>query len=345
LLLDLLSKKGLGWWVSAAIVAAVVVFLLIRFVAALQPVNREAVDVKVEFIIEKGEGLREITAALDRRKLIKSPTAFKIYSFLRGAAHILKPGFYRISPAWSTAQIVRTFVYGPPDTLIVVAEGETLKDVDYKLSQEGIIRTGELVSFDWQILEKDYPFLENIKTLEGFIFPDTYKFSQFSPVEVVARKFLDNFQKNAWPLLSREFANHYASLIVASLIEKEAPFHNDRRVIAGVIYRRLKLKMPLQIDAATAYDKCGQKFFTCDSRTRRLSRDDLLVKGSFNTYLNKGLPPTPIANPGRSAIEAAVSPQSTNYLYYLSNPQTRRTIFSATLDEHNLNRVKYLLNN
>ena len=322
---------------------AIVLFIaLVALVIALQPIDRLAKDAGVKFIIAKGDGLKEVVDNLDKEKLIKSTEAFKLYNLLSGKAHLFKPGHYTVSPAWNSVQISKLLIDGPPEISVIIFEGETVKDIDYRLSAAGVINAGELEKYDWQKLAIDYPFLREVGSLEGFVFGDTYRFAPFSDIDIVVREFLDNFKKQALPLFEGEFAANYQSLIIASLIEKEAPFFEDRKIIAGLIYQRMKLGMRLQLDAATVYEKCGERFATCPSQTRRLSRRDLASKGVYNTYLSKGLPPTPIANPGLSAIKAALNPVKTRYIFYISHPRTRKTIFAATLDEHNRNRVKYL---
>lgn len=312
---------------------------------ALQPVNRGATDVEIKFVIERGDSVREITKLLDNKGLIKAQGAFKLYSFLTATIHRFKPGFYKLSPSWNAAQIIRLFVAGTSDIKVVIKEGATVRDIDVILSEAGIIKAGELENFKWRYLRREYSFLNKVESLEGFLFPDTYQFSQFSPIEIVVKEFLNNFSEQGWPLLSKEGDSFYRYLKVASLLEKEAPFSNDRRIISNVIYKRIKLGMPIQIDASIAYAKCEKKFITCDAKTRRLSKKDFALDNLFNTYLNKDLPPTPIANPGLDAIRAALNPMRASYLYYISDPRTKKTIFANTLDEHNENRVKYLIRN
>jgi len=321
------------------IVVVVLASVAAGLVTNLRPVNKLAGE--VEFIVEPGDSLRSISTGLSRIDLIRSQRAFQIFSLFSGLAHQLKPGRYRISPASSASRIARLLAAGPAIVTVTVHEGETLKDIDRKLGELGIIQEGELIQFDWQHLEDLYSFLREMDSLEGFLFPDTYRFTQFSPVDIIAKEFLNNFKSKAWPLLSSE-QDFYDTLIVASLLEKETPFSRDRAIVAGIIYKRMHRGMRLQIDATTAYEKCQQRFMTCDSATRRIYQRDLRQDGLYNTYRRQGLPPTPIASPGLSAIKAAIEPIASPYLYYLSDWRTRKAIFATSLDEHNNNRVKYL---
>ncbi len=266
-------------------------------------------------IIESGKNFNSIVKELASAGLIRSETIFKIYSFISGSARHFQAGAYLLKPSYSTPEIIDLLRSGPPDIKVLIAEGKTLKEVDAELSAAGLIKRGALEKFDGRPLKKDYPFLVSVQSLEGFLFPDTYRFSPDLLVESAVRKFLDNFQRKAWPILEereKRMGNSYKILILAALIEKEVPFHEDRLLVSGVLHNRLRIGMPLQVDAEPW------------------------------TYKNYGLPPAPIANPGLSAIEAALNPAKTDYLYYLSDPKTKKTIFSETLEEHIRNKAKYL---
>ena len=254
----------------------------------------------VGFNIEQGVGFREIAHNLKGAGLIKSPATFLIYGFMSGSAHKLKAGNYTLSNDMSLPEIISALVQGPEeDIAITVKEGETLAEIEKKLVQAGIIKPGGLSKFPG-------------KSLEGFLFPDTYRFFPNSPANDVIRKFLANFQAKTKALSETYSGDFYKALIVASLIEKEVPFSEDRHLVSGIIYKRLAIGMPLQIDAAP------------------------------DTYNNYGLPKKPIANPGLDALRAAIYPKSSDYLYYLSDPLTKRTIFSKTFEEHKENKLKYL---
>ena len=186
------------------------------------------------------------------------------------------------------------------------------------------------------LLEK-HLFLNSAKNLEGFLMPDTYKFFQSSSPETVAEVFLDNFQKKTEPLWSNQ-NDIYRTIIIASLVEKEVPLPDDKRIVAGIIFKRLSVGMPLQIDASVVYGVCQGKFLDCSPLTAADFKRDF----PYNTYLYKGLPPGPIANPSLESIKVVLSPQKSSYWYYLSDPSTKKTVFSKTLEEHGENRARYL---
>jgi len=221
-----------------------------------------------------------------------------------------------------------------PKTTITIPEGYTVAQIDEVLTAAGVLNGGRLANL--KPTDFDYPFLANAtgESLEGFLFPDTYEFFLNSPSRVVAQKMLDNFSSKAALLLEPETA--YQTVIIASMIEKEVPDkRNDRRLVAGIIESRLDLGMPLNVDAAVCY---AESPFGCAG----VEDIDFEIDSRYNTYKYRGLPPGPISNPGLSAIKAALNPEDSDYLYYLSRPDTKETIFSKTLDEHTKNIVKYL---
>ncbi len=264
--------------------------------------------------IKSGMGFRDIATDLENRTIIRSSTSFKMYALLAGAAHRLKPGEYLLSSSWNTPELIKKLVEGPvEDISVTIVEGETVKDINKKLQSLGILRNKSLS-----------------EKLEGYLFPDTYRFFPNSSAKEVEEKFSSNFKKKASSI-------DYKTLIMASLIEKEVPFYGDRFLVSGILWKRLKAGMPLQIDATICYAKM-RTFARCYP----LSREDFQINSRYNTYKYQGLPPAPIGNPGLNAIQAALRPQNSEYWYYLSDPKTKRTIFSKTFEEHNENRAKYL---
>ena len=280
----------------------------------VSPANVENQSVQT-IVVEPGQGFRSVVEELRSAGVIRSRKAFLVYAALSGSAHRFKAGEYLIKPSLSTPEILRLLVSGPPPVLATIVEGATLKEIDELLTRLEVFPTGSLIKLKPSQFVAEYPFLKNARSLEGFLFPDTYHFTRKSEPIAVAKKFLDNFNKKAQQLLSTKNQlpiTNYQLLILASLIEKEVSSHNDRLLVSGVLYNRLRISMPLQVDV------------------------------ELWTYQNYGLPPEPIANPGLSAIQAALNPASTKYLYYLSDPKTQKTIFSETLDEHNENKWQYL---
>lgn len=315
--------------------------LLISYlVFALQPVGGTDIPAR-EVLIDKGVGFTETANFLEREGLIRSARAFRWYGLLSGSAHLLKPGYYSLTPSEGAVKILETLVSGPQDVTVKIIEGSTLADIDVQLFAAGVTSSGVIKNFPIAGLRRDYQFLKNVRTLEGFLFPDTYKFAPHSDAESAIRKMLDTFSARVAPDFKISDSNFYKNLIIASLIEREVPeVADDRAIVSGIIARRLRIDMGLQIDATVLYAKCRGLLLSCASL--KLVRSDFEINSPYNTYLYRGLPPTPIGNPGLRAIFAASHPQKTDYLFYLSDPKTGKTIFSKDFDEHMDKRAKYL---
>ena len=327
------------FWTSLSLAVALFLFLLSP--AASGP-SYKSVE------ITHGMGFQEIARSLADQGLVRSRRAFLLYGILSGSAHQLKPGNYYLSAGSSTPEILLALTTGPAiDKEITFPEGVTLKDIDALLVAAKILPAGSILKFPVKSVAAGYEFL-SAGGLEGYLFPDTYRFFLNSNTEQVIRKFLDNFEKKAWSFLkSCQMSNVKCQMLeakqiltAASLLEKEAPEFRDRQIIAGIIYKRLEAGIALHIDATITYAKCGGAFLTCTDP--KVYRKDLEFPSPYNTYLYKDLPPGPIDNPGLEAIKAALNPIPSEYLYYLSDPKTKKTIFSKDLDEHNENRARYL---
>lgn len=322
------------------------------FSLTLRPVSRVS-DIK-QIEISSGDSFRQIAIDLEGAKIVRSSLAFKLVSFFSGSAHKLKPGFYLLDSALSTPNILRKIIIGPDlERGVVIPEGLTFLDIDKKLSDAGIIQPKALANFDFGSVKNNYEFLKELKTpikIEGYLFPDTYNFFINSKPEDVVKKFLDNFNLKAWPVLQTNDSQSFDKaqdklttnevLKIASLIEKEVYFSEEKPIVAGIIYKRLKMGMALQIDATVIYAKCKGLIAYCEDQN--FYRKDTGFVSTYNTYLHNGLTPTPISNPGLDSIIAALNPANTDYLYYLSDPKTKKLIFSKTFEDHNKNRELYL---
>ncbi len=343
------SKKNIIYF-SLLFIIFIFIFSLGYFLSALSPVS-ETVAIK-EIEVKEKESFRQIAENLETTGVIRSNTAFKGLALLSGEAHKLKPGIYFLNAASSTLDILKNLVAGPElEREVVIQEGLTLLDIDRKLSEAGVIEPSALANFNPELIRNDYEFLKElkspIKSLEGYLFPDTYKFFVKSSPNEVIKKFLNNFNLKAWPYLKdqsiavgKNTFKTYQFLTIASLIEKEVYYDAEKPIVSGIIYKRMKLGMPLQIDATITYAKCKKLIFYCDNPV--VLKKELNFPSVYNTYLYRDLPPTPISNPGLVSIIAALNPEKSDYLYYLSDPKTKTAIFSKTLEEHNKNREKYL---
>ena len=187
---------------------------------------------------------------------------------------------------------------------------------------------------------EEFDFLEDKPKnlgLEGYLFPDTYEIFFEEGIEDIVRRMLDNFDRKLTLELKEEIASQKKSIFeivtMASLIEKEVRTIEDKKIVSGILWKRLKSRMPLQVDATISYIT-GRK-------TTEITKEELKINSPYNTYKYKGLPLGPICNPGLESIKAAIYPKQSEYWFYLSTPEGE-TIFSKTLREHNEAITKYL---
>ena len=158
--------------------------------------------------------------------------------------------------------------------------------------------------------------------------------------EKVVEKFLANFNQKALPLLNRDPHHIGENLILASILEKEIPDFEEQRLVSGILRKRLSAGIPLQVDAAICYIK--EQKYGRDKSCYPLSPSDFKIDSPHNTYLYAGWPKGPIGNPGLRSIQAATNPAPSDYWYYLSDPRTKKTIFSKTFEDHALKKARYL---
>lgn len=290
------------------------------------PINLNSKDKFFE--IQYGDNIFNISSRLYKENLIRSKLVFDFWAILTGKAFQLKTGTYKLNSNFSLFEILNSFYFGKNrEVLITIKEGSNIYDIDELLSKNNVLKKGELVAFAKKF------------NLEGKLYPDTYYFFYNSKVEDVAQKMLNNFNFKIWPLLKKSTAST-STLILASLLEKEAHNFEDQKIIAGILLKRLEINMPLQVDATICYVKVLEN--NSPIPCLPLIPLDFKINSPYNTYTYKGLPPTPISNPSLQAVLAALNPIKTKYLYYLSDPKTGKTIFSETLEEHNKNIIKYL---
>lgn len=232
-----------------------------------------------------------------------------------------------------------------PQESVTFLEGWDGKDIGSYLEKNQIVSSADFLdaakNFDTGGFLDLLPKPKN-QNLEGFLFPDTYFIPKTSgpnkeTAKVIIQKALDNFSKKITPAMNQQAVlqgmDLYKIITLASIIEKESGANqDDRKMIAGIFYNRLKAGMPLQSDATVSY-------ITGKSP---ISTNDTQIESLYNTYKHTGLPPGPICNPGLNSIMAALYPTDSNNFYFLTIPESGRAVFAATYDEHLKNKQKYL---
>lgn len=293
------------------------------------------------FLIERGLGLKEIAKNLEKEKLIKDDFYFIIYVWSKNQMDKLQAGKYEIGPAMNVPQIAEKLIKGEvilEEVQITIPEGFRISQIEERLADKGF--KFQISSFKIKDFKKDYDFLADVldeANLEGFLFPDTYRFSKDFEAEEIITKMLDNFARLLTEDLREEIFSQkktiYDIIRMASIIEKEVADPKERRIVSGIFWKRLGVGQALESCATIAY--------ILDKDKWRYSFEETRIKSPYNTYLNLGLPPAPISNPGLQSIRAAIYPVESSFNYFLSDPETGQTIFSKTIDEHNRNKLKY----
>jgi peptidoglycan lytic transglycosylase G len=281
-------------------------------------------------------GLSTVARRLDEAGVIRSPLGFMLLAVARGTARALKAGEYEVPQGANTFAVLGLLEGGRVrQHALLFREGDTLAELALVLERERLSRADDILR-----VARDPVFLKTLdiaaENLEGYLFPDTYQLVKgMTPEEILARM-ASRMRDHITPEMlerarAREITVHQL-LTLASIIEKEAVVRGEMPLISAVFWNRLKRGMPLQADPTVQ--------FAVGKNGRALSRADLQVESPYNTYRRGGLPPGPIAAPGRAALEAAVRPAAVNYLYFVSIDD-RRHHFSTSLAEHNSAVAQY----
>lgn len=313
--------------------AAAVVLLLAGGTAAatwlLAPVDPAGAARVI--IVPPGSTAQDVGRLLERAGFVRDQGHFVAAARLRGAARALHPGEYRLSPAMSLLQIVDILARG--DVVlhtVTIPEGFTAEQIVQTLAARGLADAGRLR----EVVRRggasfSYDYLAGAGgSLEGYLFPDTYRFPRFLDERAIAAAFLARFDAVVVPLWRREGAGRSLHEIVtmASLVEREARVPGEQPLIAGVLYNRLRRGWKLQVDATVLY--------ALGTHKPVVTFKDLEVESPYNTYRHTGLPPGPIASPGLGAVQAALRPTATDFLFYVAREDGSH-VFSRTLAEHN----------
>ncbi|RMH31486.1 MAG: endolytic transglycosylase MltG [Nitrospirae bacterium] len=290
--------------------------------------------------IAPGSSLHDVISVLSSQGLLKHPTLFEIVARMTGQDRKIIPGEYRLHSDMSPLTLLSYLVEGRVlQHAVTIPEGFTMVQIAELLDEHGLTNRHEFLR-----VCRDASFIRtlgigvptNAPSLEGYLFPDTYFLTRrMSPHDIV-RMFVRRFNKvftEELRMRARDIGlTVHEVLTLASIIEKETSLPEERPVISGVFHNRLRRRMPLQSDPTVIY---ALKEFDGNLR-----KQDLVLESPYNTYRVIGLPPGPIANPGKAAILAALYPQETDYVYFVSRNDGSHQ-FSVTLAEHNAAVERY----
>lgn len=299
----------------------------------------------VEVTVPEGASLNRVSNTLFDKGVIKSKTWFRYKAKAAGVDRKIKPGVYSIPSNANLDEIFALLEKGIPDTpvILTIPEGYTLYQIAQRVEELGFGTKDEFLESTkkyFQSGEYSFDTEELFFELEGYLYPDTYHFTDRQTVDDVVNRLTATMEK----VFTEEYKNRakeldlsiHQVLTIASLIEREAQHDGERATVSGVILNRLKKNMILQIDATVIYGVGeGREHKT------ELYMSDLEKITPFNSYKVAGLPPGPIASPGKESIHAALYPEEHDYLYYVLSEKEDGHVFTKTHDEHLIYVAKY----
>lgn len=312
------------------------------------------------FVIAPGDSIEVITDGLMKNGTVRSRAIFKAALRTSGLATKLQPGSYDLSKVDSYAELIASLTTGgisADEFTLRVIEGWNLADIQVALGKAGYARSKELYQVtgipatDHRTLSAAgapkpddfsarFPYLKDkpsYVSLEGFLFPDTYRVFRDATPEEIVTMMLSNFDRRLTPEMRTKAAAHKRSIFeivnMASIVEREVRGDEDRRIVADLFWRRYDINMALQADSTVNY--------ATGKSLPAVTLEDTRNVSAWNTYKYPGLPLGPIGNPGLSALAATVDPKPNDYWYFLTD-EDGTVYYGKTLDEHNRNKAKYL---
>lgn len=285
----------------------------------------------VRIEVPQGANADKIASILKEQGIIQSPLWFKICTKISGAGKLLRSGSFLLNKNMSSEEVIWRLTSDPGVELIkvVIPEGWRIEEIARELVKRGIIEQ-----------EETFINLAKGQELEGKLFPSTYFFSKNSPVQIVIKTMLEEYEKNILPVIKAiktDFTENQI-LTLASIVEREATYNDERPKIAAVYINRYKIGKRLEADPTVQY---ALGYIPEEKRfwKGRLLYRDLKIDNPYNTYRYNGLPPGPIANPGLKSVEAILNPEQDFTALYFVADNTGRHIFSDTYHQH-INTVK-----
>lgn len=311
----------------------------------------EKLNQAIIYEVKTGQSLSTVAHDLQRNGLIKSAFLFQIYARIRGDHSKMKVGEYELGPNLTQREILNRITSGKSILRsFTVAEGLNIFEVAHEFEKQGFGESREFLKLCQDsvlISELIGDFFPRAKTLEGYLFPETYKLTKyvgarglirqmvkrfFAVIDELNFSYLKNFERGVQ-------LNSHELVTLASIVEKETGASSERPLIASVFFNRLKKGMRLQTDPTILYGKT----LLSGHLEGNITKTDLTTPNPYNTYLIKGLPPGPIANPGRESLKAVLSPAQSSFFYFVSQNDGTH-IFSEEYAQHEKAVAKFQLN-
>ncbi len=308
-------------------ITLIVIIITHIYVSLFTPHDLKAIP-KVVFV-PQGASFRWIALKLEDEGIIRDSGAFSFLARMKGAVNRVKAGEYELNTSMRPTEILDRLLKGISKEYVVsIPEGYNMFQIASLMDKDGLVDKVEFLR-----LAQDKEFVKGLgidgDSVEGYLFPDTYRFNKLMGAEEIIERMVVRFNE-VYSVYIEEKARsrgmaRRSVVILASIIEKEAGIEEEKPLISAVFHNRLKRGMLLQSDPTVIY---GLPSFNGD-----LTRKDMLTPTPYNTYIIRGLPPGPISNPGRSSLLAAVAPADVRYLYFVSRNDGSHE-FSRTLREH-----------
>ena len=324
------------------IVLVIVVGLVLSawFVFAISVPKKVGLEDK--FIINQGEGVNRISQNLKDKGVIKNSFVFEIYAFLKGVESNFQAASYDFPEVINIKRLVDILTTGQKgdEWELTVIEGLTVKEIGGLLEKSEKFSVDDFLGAVGADFSSKYDFLEDKPdgvSLEGYLFPDTYRFFPDASIEDVILKMLNNFDKKLTSKMREDVEKQdktiFDIIIMASIIEREVRTEDDRPIVSGIFWNRFGAGRALQADSTVNY--------ITGKKTPAVSLKDLEIDSAYNTYKYAGLTPGPISNPGIASIEAAIYPASTDYWYFLTDKEGG-VHYAEDFEGHIENKNKYL---
>ena len=267
-----------------------------------------------DFSVNQGDGLKSIASRLKANHLIRDPYTFIIYSYYLGLNSKLQSGIFRLSSSMTTHEIISKLSKGGShDYWLKIIDGNRVEEIASKFSNPK-------------------EFILKARDLEGYLYPDSYLIPQQFSVDQILDLIKTNFDTKISEVKTTTTLSPQQVVVLASLVEREARTRESKQMVAGILLNRLNIGMPLQVDASVQYAR-DSKLPQPKDYWRPIASADLKLASPFNTYLNPGLPPSPICSPSISSVMSVLKPVQSNFLFYVSNGDGTHT-FTVNYKEH-----------
>lgn len=336
-----MKKNKKGMYVILIALLAIIICMLIGYFTLDKPLDA-ADNTTVSLTIPSGAGTSDIANILEKNNVIGSAFKFKILSKIKGYDGDFKSGEYTFTKSMKPSEIADVIIKGVSNQeSFTIPEGFSIYKIGKRLEEHGICTQAEFED-ELENGEFEYTFLpkkiSGKEKFEGYLYPDTYSISKNASAHDIIKACLDNYQdkydKEIKNLVEKSGRSLEEVMKVASIVEREAVKSDERPLVAGVIYNRLNKDMKLQM--------CSTVQYILKEDKPVLSIADTEISSDYNTYINEGLPPGPICNPGMSSIKAAANPEKTKYIYFVVSSKLDGSMeYSSDYDEFLKDKEKY----